>query len=426
MEKKIYLVKKRLVIFLVFLIVGTNISPVTSGDEIENSAPVADVGGPYIGFEGTPVTLDASGTYDPDGDDLIYNWDLNGDGIMEFRSWFQTPYLEWTWYDDYHGNITVFVKDAYDLEDSNTTTVDIYNIPPTITFVDGFPDEPLPIGETVELYADFIDPGLLDTHIATIDWGDGTITDGMIIDYVVTSSHTYEEPGYYILIINVTDDDGGSDVVIFTYVQIFDPDEPEGIDVFFDIKPGLCPNPIQLNENGVTPVAICGTEDFEIIEIDPSTLLIGREGYGEIAPIDWNYDDVATPFIDECEECNCEDKFNCHDLGSDGILDLVLNCNTLEIIEFLLYDTEDEDVLCLYVTGITFDEIPIYGEDVIWILNPNDITPPDIILSEEPIILWPPNHKYHTIEITDFIISVSDNSDPNLNMKICRILRRNR
>jgi len=40
-----------------------------------------------------------------------------------------------------------------------------------------------------------------------------------------------------------------------------------------------------------------------------------------------------------------------------------------------------------------------------------DTTPPDLVLAIFPIVLWPPNHKYHTIEVSDFVISVSDICD---------------
>jgi len=43
-----------------------------------------------------------------------------------------------------------------------------------------------------------------------------------------------------------------------------------------------------------------------------------------------------------------------------------------------------------------------------------DIIPPEITLSDDPIVLWPPNHKYHTFEISDFVISVEDICDADV------------
>src|SRR2546426_11136139 len=39
-----------------------------------NTAPTAALGGPYAGVEGTPITFDASGSPDLDGDSLQYRW----------------------------------------------------------------------------------------------------------------------------------------------------------------------------------------------------------------------------------------------------------------------------------------------------------------------------------------------------------------
>jgi hypothetical protein len=49
------------------------------------------------------------------------------------------------------------------------------------------------------------------------------------------------------------------------------------IQVYVDIKPGSCPNPINLKGKGVLPVAICGTEDFDVKTIDPESILLTRE-----------------------------------------------------------------------------------------------------------------------------------------------------
>jgi hypothetical protein len=93
------------------------------------------------------------------------------------------------------------------------------------------------------------------------------------------------------------------------------------ISVDVDIKPGSCPNPLNKKSKGVLPVAVLGTEDFDVTAIDPETIELTLEGVeGGVSPLRWNYEDVATPF--EGELCDC------HELEGDGILDLTLKFDT--------------------------------------------------------------------------------------------------
>src|SRR5436190_8261783 len=46
----------------------------------------------------------------------------------------------------------------------------------------------------------------------------------------------------------------------------------------------------------------------------------------------------------------------------------------------------------------------------------NDITPPVITLNSNSIALWPPNHKYSTVNVTDLVASASDLCDPSVNI----------
>ena len=60
-----------------------NIITGVSGDGTianDDSAPVADAGGPYVINEGDGLTLDASATSDSDSTSLTYRWDIDGDG----------------------------------------------------------------------------------------------------------------------------------------------------------------------------------------------------------------------------------------------------------------------------------------------------------------------------------------------------------
>src|SRR4030042_5440003 len=98
--------KTSFVIALLFLLttfVGMQTSGAAAGEQ-----PVADAGGPYLGEECSSMLLNASGSYDPEGDLLTYRWNING-------SWIENgnyPYREWMWYDDFSGTITLEVFDG--------------------------------------------------------------------------------------------------------------------------------------------------------------------------------------------------------------------------------------------------------------------------------------------------------------------------
>jgi len=95
--------------------------------------------------------------------------------------------------------------------------------------------------------------------------------------------------------------------------------------VFIDIKPESWPNPINLGKAGVLPVAICGTEDFDVTTIDPGTIVLAFGGEeGVVGPLRWSYEDVATPFDGE--------PFDGHELAGDGYMDLVLHFATQEVV----------------------------------------------------------------------------------------------
>jgi hypothetical protein len=127
---------------------------------------------------------------------------------------------------------------------------------------------------------------------------------------------------------------------------------PPVIEVPVDIHPMSWPNPLNVNKKGVLPVAILGTEDFDVTQIDPATILL--EG---VAPLRWALEDVGTP----------GDPL----AGPDGILDLSLKFEAQEIVA-ALGPVNDCDVLTLQLTGNLKEEFSgtaIVGEDVVWIIK---------------------------------------------------------
>ena len=61
------------------------------------------------------------------------------------------------------------------------------------------------------------------------------------------------------------------------------------IKIFIDVKPGSFPNSINLNNNGVIPVAVLTQGTYNVQRAVPETF---RFGPGQAVPVKWAYEDV--------------------------------------------------------------------------------------------------------------------------------------
>src|SRR6185436_13110066 len=137
---------------------------------LPNLPPVANAGADRTTPEGVDITLDGSGSYDPEGKPLTYSWDLDGDGVCDDSTGTATPAFTSVG-NDGTTVVKICVRDDAGLTAEDTAVVTVTNVAPAIEF--GDPD---PIAEnTAVIVAGRVrDPGWLDALSATINWGDGS------------------------------------------------------------------------------------------------------------------------------------------------------------------------------------------------------------------------------------------------------------
>ena len=136
-----------------------------------------------------------------------------------------------------------------------------------------------------------------------------------------------------------------------------------------DIKPGSCPNPLNVrnldgeprngksNRGGVLPIAILGSETFDVDDIDVSSLML--EG---VAPLRDSQDDVGAPAGRPKDECEC------HAGEPDGYADLTLKFDK-EDVAHVLGEVYDGDVVPLTLTGMLLDGTVFETSDCVLIIG---------------------------------------------------------
>ncbi|MDT8322837.1 MAG: immune inhibitor A, partial [Bacteroidota bacterium] len=80
-----------------------------------------------------------------------------------------------------------------------------------------------------------------------------------------------------------------------------------------DVKPGGCPNPLNMKAGGTLPVAILGSSGFDVTDVDVSTVKLAGVMNGPQAPL---AGDVGTPYGMMPMDC-----MDCNAAGADGFMD---------------------------------------------------------------------------------------------------------
>lgn len=131
-----------------------------------------------------------------------------------------------------------------------------------------------------------------------------------------------------------------------------------------DIQPRRCPNGIRRGTNATVWVALLGTDDVAVADVDLSSIELQRaDGVGAaIPPTHKRYKDLASPF--DGELCGC------HKLGKDGTVDLRMKFKTRDLVEALaLEDLPRGSTVELVLTAALEDGTPLSATDCIRIVR---------------------------------------------------------
>ena len=157
--------------------------------------PVAD--GPYTSAEGSPVSMSAAGSTDPDGDALSFSWNFgdgtSGTGVSPTHTYAQNGSY----------TVTLTVTDSHGLISAVTTSAAVSNVAPAIA---PFAGATLLPRETFHASGSFTDPGS-DPWSGTADFGDGAGPGTLLLSgKTFALSHTYQTPGTYTVTVGISDD----------------------------------------------------------------------------------------------------------------------------------------------------------------------------------------------------------------------------
>lgn len=187
----------------------------TASITVNNVAPSVNAGNDQTVNEGDTVSFSGSFT-DPGWlDSHTIEWDF-GDGNTATGTLTPTH----AYGDNGVYMVTLTVTDDDGGVGTDTLTATVNNVAPLVS-IDSV-EQPNPHfilpHHLLAFTGSFTDPGWLDTHTATWDFGDGTVVVGTLTeeneqpDSIGTSraDHAYSEPGDYMVTLIVTDDDGGT------------------------------------------------------------------------------------------------------------------------------------------------------------------------------------------------------------------------
>jgi PKD repeat protein len=184
-----------------------------------NQPPVASITVPGLAVAGTPTTLDATASTDPDGSVTQYEWDFNGDGVYDQTT--AQPTVSHTF--GAAGQVTVGLRvtDNGGSTDATTAKLDVVLAPSPGTISASLPNS-VPLNTPIT----FTDTGAADPNaggsITKYEWdlGSGTFTS---TGTTPSASHAYASNGVRTIRVRVTSAAGATAIATYTLVALNQP-----------------------------------------------------------------------------------------------------------------------------------------------------------------------------------------------------------
>lgn len=144
----------------------------------------------------------------------VGDWHVNADepSILDYNTEFKTPAQV----------SSLYAPDQFRISDHDPVVVglNLTNAAPVVGEVTG-PSRATSVGSPVTVSAPFTDADPLDTHTASISWGDGRTSGGTVTGNTVSGDHVYTASGVYTVTVTVTDQWGNTGTGTTTVV-VFD------------------------------------------------------------------------------------------------------------------------------------------------------------------------------------------------------------
>ncbi len=228
---------------------------------IPDDPPIADAGGPYVGFPDEAIVFDGSSSGDPDGYLTRYMWDFGGTNVKMGQSVsysFDSP-------GSYKVYLTVFDNDGNHDTDSATIIIEKANNPPSLEL----DSDEKPGNYVVHLTVEADDPDG-DPISYVIDWDDGSSSTTRTLNpgESTVETHVYASFGFYD--ISVTANDGTVTTPYSHGVTLTDnpQDESDPVGVFNSVF-----NNSTLSNNIGDRSLLGGLSDNDYVAVGSATIL---------------------------------------------------------------------------------------------------------------------------------------------------------